>query len=70
MAGEIGDVLAHQPLESAVEARQRRLDVDDMALLEVARVVAVGGEERPQRRINAALGFLPLRCRVVTAVGT
>jgi hypothetical protein len=57
---------AHQPVEPAVEAADDDLGVDDVAVLEVALVFAIGGEEVPQRRAIAALGLLPLGGRVLT----
>jgi hypothetical protein len=48
------------------EAADDDLFVDDVAVLEVALVFAIGGEEVPQRRAIAALGLLPLGGRVLT----
>src|SRR5215831_2824244 len=51
--GEVGDLLAHEPMQPAAQARERRLDVDDAAALELLAVLAAFGQEYPERGLVA-----------------
>src|SRR5262249_59951832 len=44
-AGEMGSLPAHEPVKPAPQARQRRLDVDDLATLELTRIGAAFGQQ-------------------------